>query len=91
MRYSVQKKYRVSRFFMARLKSSKLVVKSLFLKPQSACNYCIYGTFEEITYFSYKKINSCKIKLYYKNKKFFTLTRQFDNFENMESWLDNLN
>lgn len=52
MRYSVQKKYRVSRFFMARLKSSKLVVKSLFLKPQSACNYCIYGTFEEITYFS---------------------------------------
>ena len=37
-----------------------------------------------------KKINSCKIKLYYKNKKIFTLTRQFDNFENMESWLDNL-
>ena len=39
---------------------------------------------------TYKKINSCKIKLYYKNKKIFTLTRQFDNFENMESWLDNL-
>lgn len=57
MRYSVQKKYRVSRFFMARLKSSKLVVKSLFLKPQSACNYCIYGTFEEITYFSYQKVS----------------------------------
>lgn len=68
MRYSVQKKYRVSRFFMARLKSSKLVVKSLFLKPQSACNYCIYGTFEEITYFLEQKVslgeeNICLIRL----------------------------
>lgn len=47
---------------MARLKSSKLVVKSLFLKPQSACNYCIYGTFEEITYFSGKNIGQLKDK-----------------------------
>ena len=39
---------------------------------------------------TYKKINSCKIKLYDKDKKFFTLTRQFDNFENLEAWLDNL-
>ena len=45
---------------MARLKSSKLVVKSLFLKPQSACNYCIYGTFEEITYFLLNKKNEIK-------------------------------
>lgn len=39
---------------------------------------------------TYKKINSCKIKLYDKDKKFFTLTRQFDNFEHLEAWLDNL-
>lgn len=39
---------------------------------------------------TYKKINSCKIKLYYHDKKFFTITRQFDNFENMESWLNDL-
>ncbi len=37
---------------------------------------------------TYKKINSCKMKLYYHDKKFFTITRQFDNFENMESWLN---
>lgn len=39
---------------------------------------------------TYKKINSCKMKLYYYDKKFFTITRQFDNFENMESWLNGL-
>lgn len=39
---------------------------------------------------TYKKINNCKIKLYYKDKKIFTFTRQFDNFENLEGWLDNL-
>lgn len=39
---------------------------------------------------TYKKINSCKIKLYYNDEKFFTITRQFDNFENMESWLNDL-
>lgn len=38
---------------------------------------------------TYKKINSCKIKLYFNDKNFFTLTRQFDNFENLERWLDN--
>lgn len=39
---------------------------------------------------TYKKINSCKIRLYYNDKKIFTLTRQFDNFENMQIWLNNL-
>ena len=39
---------------------------------------------------TYKKINSCKIKLYYNDEKIFTITRQFDNFENMESWLNDL-
>ncbi len=38
---------------------------------------------------TYKKINGCKIKLYYNDKKIFTITRQFDNFENMEIWLNN--
>lgn len=38
---------------------------------------------------TYKKINDCKLKLYYNNK-IFTVTRQFDNFENMENWLNNL-
>lgn len=39
---------------------------------------------------TYKKVNDCKLKLYYNNKKIFTVTRQFDNFENMENWLNNL-
>lgn len=39
---------------------------------------------------TYKKVNDCKLKLYYNDKKIFTVTRQFDNFENMESWLNNL-
>ena len=30
------------------------------------------------------------MKLYYHDKKFFTITRQFDNFENMESWMNDL-
>ena len=38
---------------------------------------------------TYKKISNCKIKLYYNDEKIFTITRQFDNFENMESWLNN--
>lgn len=39
---------------------------------------------------TYKKVNDCKLKLYYNNRKIFTVTRQFDNFENMENWLNNL-
>ncbi|WP_283684738.1 hypothetical protein [Parablautia sp. Marseille-Q6255] len=38
---------------------------------------------------TYRKINSSKIHLYYKDKKMFTVTRQFDNFENLERWLKN--
>ena len=39
---------------------------------------------------TYKKISSCKIKLYYNDEKILTITQQFDNFENMESWLNDL-
>ena len=38
---------------------------------------------------TYKKINGGKIKLYYNDKKIFTITLHFDNFENMEIWLNN--
>lgn len=39
---------------------------------------------------TYKKMSSCKIKLYYNDEKILTITQQFDNFENMESWLNDL-
>lgn len=39
---------------------------------------------------TYKKISSCKIKLYYNDEKILTITQQFDNFENIESWLNDL-
>ncbi len=38
---------------------------------------------------TYRKINGSKIKLYDKDKPIFTITRQFDNFENLEIWLKN--
>lgn len=38
---------------------------------------------------TYRKISSSKIHLYYQDKKMFTITRQFDNFENLERWLKN--
>ena len=78
----------IADFFMWKYyQNNKIVVlddkKIKVLKGRKSCIF----SGNKITY---KKINSCKIKLYYKDKKFFTLTRQFDNFENMESWLDNL-